>query len=174
MADLRSELPPGVDVDSLSTEARKELKELMEQYETLNQVPRFEVSHPEAMTVYLQANFNGNEILKFLLEQRNRLKQYLLDEQGFQAYEDVPTDVAFDQIMAADIFVDDMKLLNTFNQVFGEVHSVLDQVEENHDSAEAEEAIEEVRDMLELRFPEDEDLTEIVDDPLPLEEPESE
>jgi len=174
MADLRSELPPGVDVDSLSTEARKELKQLIEQYETLNQVPRFEVSHPEAMTVYLQANFNGNEILKFLLEQRNRLKQYLLDEQGFQAYKDVPTDVAFDQIMAADIFVDDMKLLNTFNQVFGEVHGVLDQVEENHDSAEAEEAIEEVRDMLELRFPEDEDLTEIVDDPLPLEEPEKE
>jgi len=174
MADLRSELPPGVDVDSLSTEARKELKQLIEQYETLNQVPRFEVSHPEAMTVYLQANFNGNEILKFLLEQRNRLKQYLLDEQGFQAYKDVPTDVSFDQIMAADIFVDDMKLLNTFNQVFGEIHGVLDQVQENHDSAEAEEAIEEVRDMLELRFPEDEDLTEIVDDPLPLEEPEDE
>jgi len=174
MADLRSELPPGVDVDSLSTEARKELKELLENYDSIRQVPRFEVTHPEAMTVYLQANFNGNEILKFLLEQRNRLKQYLLDEQGFQAYEDVPNDVTFDQIMASDIFVDDMKLLNAFNQVFGEFHDVLDQVEENHDSAEAEEAIEEVRDIVELRFPEDEDLTDIVDDPFPLEEPEEE
>ena len=174
MTDLRSELPPGVDVDSLSSEARKELKQLIENYESLNQVPRFEVTHPEAMTVYLQANFTGNEILKFLLEQRNRLKQFLLDENGFQAYEDVPTDVTFDQIMAADIFVDDMKILNTFNQAFGEVHSVLDQVEENHDTAEAEEVIQEVRDMLEMRFPEGEDLTNIVDDPFPLEEPEEE
>lgn len=166
MGDLRSELPPGVDVDSLSTEARKELKELLEHYEDLNQVPRHEVTHPEAMTVYLQANFNGNEILKFVLENRNRVKQYLLEENGFAAYEDVPTDVAFDQIMAADIFVDDMKLLNRYSQFFGEVHTVLDEVEEKFDNAEASEAIQEVRDRLELQFPEDsEELKEEIGSP---------
>lgn len=157
MSDLRSELPPGVDVDSLSTEARKELKELLDHYESLDQIPRHEVTHPEAMTVYLQANFDGQEILKFVLENRNRVKKYLLEENGFEAYENVPTDVKFDQLMAADIFVDDMKLLNRYSQFFGEVHGVLDEVEEKFDNAEASEAIQEVRDRLKLQFPEDSD-----------------
>jgi len=167
MVDLRTELPPGVDVDSLSTDARKELKNLIEQYDSLDQVPHFEVSHPEAMTVYLQANFDGHEILKFLLEQRNKVKRYLLEEDPFEAYEDVPPETGFDQVMAADIFVDDMKLLNRFNQFFGQVHSVLDEVEEEYDDAMAEQAIQEVRDKLELRFPEDsEELRENLTGPL--------
>lgn len=169
MSDLRSELPPAVDVDSLSTEARKELKEHIDHYGSLNDIPRFEVEHPEVMVVYLQANFNPNEILMFLLEQRNRVKQYLLEEEGYEAYENAPPDVNFDNMMAADIFVDDMRVLNRYNQFFGEIHSILDDVEEEHD----EETVEKVREKLKDRFPEDsEELREALDDPFPLPEKE--
>lgn len=155
MSDIRSQLPPGVKVDALKTEARKELKDLLEKYDELAKIPHYEVDHPQVMVIYLQANYDTSEILNLVLEQRNRVKRYLLEDQAFEAYEKAGDDVTFDSVMASDIFVDDMKLLNRFNQFFGEVHEVIDQVEENYDDGQVASALDEVRDRLEMRFPED-------------------
>lgn len=166
MSDIRSQLPPGVKVDALKTEARKELKDLLDRYDELAKIPHYEVDHPQVMVIYLQANYDTSEILNFVLEQRNRVKRYLLEDQAFEAYEEAGEDVTFDSVMASDIFVDDMKLLNRFNQFFGEVHSILDDVEEEFEDNQGNAAVQKVRDRLKEEFPEEsEELNEKIGSP---------
>lgn len=166
MADLRKELPPGVDLDSLSRDARNHAEELLEEFCSWDEIPHFAVKDHEIMVIYLQDHLEAERIRSLMAEQRNKVKKFLLEDDMVGAYEDVGRELdEIDLNMATDIFVDDMRLLNRYNQFFGEIHSVLDDVEDEYrDQVRdelmekvVEDLIDEIREELKERFPEGSD-----------------
>ena len=164
MVDLRKELPPSVNLDSLSRDARNHAEELIEEFGSWEDVPHFAVKHHEVMVIYIQDRMSKARARSIMAEQRNKVKKFLLEDEEVGAYEDLPRELEeLDINMATDIFVDDMRLLNRFNRFFGEVHSVLDDVQEEYRENARDELVEEVvddmveevRERLKDRFPED-------------------
>lgn len=161
MADLRKELPPGVDLDSLSRDAREHAKDLLEEYGSWNDIPHFAVEDHEIMVVYIQDHLDVERVRGILADQRNKVRKFLLEDDEIAAYEDARELDELDINMATNIFVDDMRLLNRYNQFFGQVHSILDEVEQDmegrEDVSDDLEAIDKIRERLKEEFPEDSD-----------------
>lgn len=164
MVDLRKELPPGVDLDSLSRDARSHAEDLLEEFGSWEEIPHFAVKDHEVMVIYIQDHLELERIQGMMADQRNKVRKFLLEDDPIAAYEDAREVQELDKNMATNIFVDDMRLLNRFNQFFGEVHTVLDEVQE--EDLSKDEAIEQVRDRLKDRFPEDSDeLQDVIGSP---------
>lgn len=170
MADLRKELPPGVKLDSLSRDAREHAKDLLEEYGSWDEIPHFAVDDHEIMVVYIQDHLDEDRVRGILADQRNKVRKFLLEDDEIAAYEDARELEELDIDMAANIFVDDMRLLNRFNEFFGQVHGILDEVEEEMESREDVSddliAIDKVRERLKEEFPEDSDeLQDVIGSP---------